>query len=113
MQVLTVSVQLLFDVVVKVTLYTPAAVYVLLPFVAVVAAEPSPQFQLYVKVPVAIVLALVYVYALPVKHWFLLFTLKLGDAWGVTINVLLTVSLHPLAVVIVKITLYVPAAEYV
>ena len=39
---LTVSVQLLFEVVVSTTLYKPAAVYVLLPFVAVVAAEPSP-----------------------------------------------------------------------
>ena len=42
-----------------------------------------------------------------------MFTVKLGVACGATINVLLIVSVHPLAVVIVKITLYVPADVYV
>ena len=39
---LTVSTHELLEVVVSTTLYTPDAVYVLLPFVPVVAAEPSP-----------------------------------------------------------------------
>ena len=39
---LTVSVHPLLEVVVKMTLYKPALVYVLLPFVDVVAAYASP-----------------------------------------------------------------------
>ena len=72
-----------------------------------------PKSHPYVIVPLEIVLVLVYVKLFPRKHWVLLLIVKLGTDCGVTISVLLIVSLHPLAVVIVKITLYVPAVEYV